>query len=194
MGKRILAAALCLALLVLMAGCSGEKEGPSPDGLQAIIVIRDYGTITVSLRPEQAPETVANFVELAEAGFYDGLTFHRIIENFMMQGGCPEGNGYGNSGRFLTGEFPENGVDNPLTHSRGAVSMARGEKYDSGSCQFFIVHQDSPHLDGKYAVFGYVTEGIEVVDAVCQAAKPTDKNGTIPASQQPVIESITIIR
>ena len=158
----------------------------------ADIIIQDYGTITVQLAPESAPATVANFVTLAQSGFYDGLTFHRIIENFMMQGGDPLGNGTGNSGTTIPGEFQANGFDNPLTHSRGAVSMARSKLYDSASCQFFIVHKDYPSLDGLYAVFGYVTEGIDVVDAVCEAANPIDKNGKIATEDQPVITSVTI--
>ena len=158
----------------------------------ADIVIADYGTITVQLDQASAPITVANFVELAESGFYDGLTFHRIIEGFMMQGGDPEGNGTGGSNETIVGEFPDNGYDNNLTHTRGAISMARSNDYDSASSQFFIVHEDSEHLDGQYAVFGYVTDGMDVVDAVCAAAEPTDGNGTISAEDQPVITSITI--
>ena len=131
-------------------------------------------------------------MELAESGFYDGLTFHRIIEGFMMQGGDPEGNGTGGSDETIVGEFLDNGYDNNLTHTRGAISMARSNDYDSASSQFFIVHEDSEYLDGQYAVFGYVTEGMEVVDAVCAAAEPTDGNGTISAEDQPVITSITI--
>lgn len=159
----------------------------------ADIVIADYGTVTVALDAEAAPATVANFVELAESGFYDGLTFHRIIEGFMMQGGCPEGTGYGGSDREIPGEFSENGFDNPLSHTRGAISMARSNDPNSASSQFFIVHQDSADsLDGKYAAFGYVTEGMDVVDAICQAAVPIDGNGSIQADAQPVITSITI--
>ena len=158
----------------------------------ADIVIEDYGTITVALDQASAPITVANFVELAESGFYDGLTFHRIIEGFMMQGGDPEGDGTGGSDETIVGEFSDNGYDNTLTHTRGAISMARSNDYDSASSQFFIVHEDSDHLDGQYAVFGYVTEGMDVVDAVCEAAEPTDGNGTISAEDQPVITSITI--
>ena len=140
-----------------------------------------------------APITTANFVSLAESGFYDGLTFHRIIEGFMMQGGNPEGNGTGGSDETIVGEFAANGYDNTLSHTRDAISMARSSDYDSASSQFFIVHEDSSaSLDGQYAVFGYVTEGIEVVDAVCEAAEPTDGNGTIDAEAQPVITSITI--
>ena len=144
------------------------------------------------LYPEIAPKTVANFRELAESGFYDGLTFHRIIKGFMMQGGDPKGNGTGGSGKTVVGEFSENGYDNALSHTRGAVSMARSKSYDSASSQFFIVHEDSAYLDGQYAVFGYVTEGMEVVDAVCQAAQPVDRNGSIAVEAQPVMNSVTI--
>ena len=109
-----------------------------------------------------------------------------------MQGGDPEGNGTGGSGKTIKGEFSANGFENSLSHTRGAISMARAMDMDSASSQFFIVHQDCPGLDGQYAVFGYVTEGIDVVDAVCEAAKPIDNNGTIPAEEQPLINSITI--
>lgn len=159
---------------------------------RAEIVLEDYGTIKLDLDGNAAPITVANFAELSNSGFYDGLAFHRIIEGFMMQGGDPLGNGYGDSGQSIKGEFVNNGVPNTLPHTRGAISMARSAKYDSASCQFFIVHQDSDFLDGQYASFGYVTEGMEVVDAICADAQPTDDNGTIPAEAQPVIESITI--
>lgn len=159
----------------------------------ANIDIKDYGTITVELDPSAAPITCANFVELAESGFYDGLTFHRIIEGSMMQGGDPEGTGYGGSEHNIVGEFSSNGYDNPLSHTRGAISMARSNDPNSASSQFFIVQQDATFWDGDYAVFGYVTDGMDVVDAVCEAAQPTDGNGTIPADQQPVITSITIL-
>ena len=159
----------------------------------ADIEIQDYGTITVQLDQASAPITTANFVSLAESGFYDGLTFHRIIEGFMMQGGDPEGNGTGGSDENIVGEFTANGYDNTLSHTRGAISMARSSDYDSASSQFFIVHEDSSaSLDGQYAVFGYVTEGMDVVDVVCESAEPTDSNGTITAEEQPVITSITI--
>lgn len=158
----------------------------------ADIDIEDYGTITVQLEPDVAPITVLNFVELAESGFYDGLTFHRIVSGFMMQGGDPLGNGTGGSDMEIEGEFANNGFTNDLSHTRGAISMARSMDYNSASSQFFIVHQDSTFLDGDYAVFGYVTEGMDVVDAVCEAAQPTDGNGTISADQQPVIRTISI--
>ena len=158
----------------------------------ADIEIAEYGTITVQLDQEAAPVTTANFVNLAQNGFYDGLTFHRIIEGFMMQGGDPNGDGSGGSEDCIVGEFSENGYENSLSHTRGAISMAHADDYDSASSQFFIVQEDSTYLDGQYAVFGYVTEGLEVVDAVCEAAEPTDNNGTIEAEAQPVITSITI--
>lgn len=159
----------------------------------ADIEIQNHGTVTVELDQQAAPVTVKNFVDLAEDGFYDGLTFHRIIEGFMMQGGCPEGDGTGGSGENIVGEFSDNGFDNPLSHTRGAISMARSEDYGSASSQFFIVHEDSSgHLDGQYAVFGYVTEGMEIVDEICTSAEPTDGNGSIAPEEQPVITSVTI--
>lgn len=158
----------------------------------ADINIENYGMITVELDQSAAPVTVENFVSLAENGFYDGLTFHRIIEDFMMQGGDPNGDGTGGSEETITGEFLDNGYDNNLSHTRGAIAMARSSEYDSASSQFFILHEDSTHLDGQYAVFGYVIEGMDIVDAICESAKPTDDNGTIESSEQPIIESITI--
>ena len=158
----------------------------------ADIDIADYGKITVKLDQASAPISAANFVALAEDGFYNGLTFHRIIKDFMMQGGDPKGNGTGGSENNIAGEFSINGYNNNLSHTRGAISMARSSSYNSASSQFFIVHEDSTHLDGQYAVFGYVTDGMDVVDTVCEKAKPTDNNGTIPAKEQPVITSISI--
>ena len=159
------------------------------------IEVRDFGTITLELDADAAPITVANFLELAESGFYDGLTFHRIIEGFMMQGGDPLGNGTGGSDQNIKGEFSSNGVQNPLSHTRGTVSMARSMLTDSASSQFFICHQDAPHLDGDYAAFGHVTEGMDVVDAVCAygATVVIDSNGTVPAEKQPVIVSVKVI-
>jgi len=146
----------------------------------------------VKLDQSAAPVTCANFVQLANESFYNGLTFHRIIEGFMMQGGDPEGTGMGGSENEIIGEFSMNGRDNPISHKRGTISMARSQDPDSASSQFFIVHEDSTFLDGQYAGFGEVIEGIEVVDAVCTAAEPTDGNGTIPAENQPVINTIVI--
>ena len=194
MKKRLLI--LALAALLCLSGCGkkapAEQAAASDDGTvyYAAINIRDYGTITVKLDHAAAPKTVDNFVSLAQSGFYDGLTFHRIMAGFMMQGGDP--NGTGGSDKTVEGEFSANGWDNPLSHTRGTISMARSSDPDSASSQFFIVHQDSTFLDGQYAAFGTVTDGMDVVDAVCAAAKPIDDNGTIPPAEQPVIESITI--
>lgn len=174
------------------ATAAATPETSAEETMYADIDIADYGTVTVQLDPDAAPETVANFVSLAEDGFYDGLTFHRIIDGFMMQGGDPNGDGTGGSDTTIPGEFSDNGFENDLSHTRGAVSMARSSDYDSASSQFFIVQQDSTYLDGSYAVFGYVTDGMDIVDEICESAQPTDDNGTISADQQPVINSITI--
>lgn len=181
-----------LAVLGIGIGLIVNHVQSAPKDYVATIEIENYGTVTVELDGEAAPITVENFVKLAKDGFYDGLTFHRIIEGFMMQGGCPEGNGTGDAGYEIKGEFSENGWDNPIKHERGVISMARGSEPDSGSCQFFIVHETSPHLDGKYAAFGRVTAGMDIVDKICTEAEPTDNNGTIPKEAQPVIKSITI--
>ena len=156
------------------------------------ITVKDYGTINVELDGDAAPITVANFLDLAGNGFYDGLTFHRIISGFMIQGGDPLGTGMGGSEREIKGEFDSNGVKNPLSHTRGAISMARAQRKDSASSQFFIVHEDSTFLDGEYACFGYVTDGMDVVDAICEDTKVEDNNGTVAKENQPVIESIQI--
>lgn len=159
----------------------------------AVIDIKDYGKISVALDGKTAPITVTNFKKLVNEGFYNGLTFHRIINEFMMQGGDPQGNGYGGSDETIKGEFIENGVYNNLAHVRGAISMARSSAPDSASSQFFIVHQDNRiSLDKKYAAFGYVVDGMDVVDKVCTEAKPIDGNGTISADDQPIINSIKI--
>ena len=161
--------------------------------VNAVIDVKDYGEIKLELYPDVAPKTVANFKKLAESGFYDGLTFHRIMEGFMIQGGDPKGNGTGGSDENIFGEFTQNGFKNDLSHTRGVISMARnGVDMNSASSQFFIVHQDSTFLDGQYASFGKVTEGMEVVDKIASDAKPIDNNGTIPSAQQPVINSVTI--
>ena len=134
--------------------------------MKAIIEIAQYGVIEVELDPEHAPISVENFVKLAEKGFYNGLTFHRVIKGFMIQGGCPKGDGTGGPGYCIKGEFSANGVNNPLKHLRGTISMARAMDFDSAGSQFFIMHKDCPYLDGQYAAFGQVTKGIEVVDAI----------------------------
>lgn len=157
------------------------------------IIIKDKGTITVELDADVAPISVTNFVNLAKDGFYDGVTFHRIINGFMMQGGDPTGTGSGGSGVTIKGEFANNGVENNLSHTRGAISMARSKFNDSASSQFFIVHQDSDFLDGDYACFGYVTEGMEIVDDICENTAGGDYNGIIPETNRPVIETIEVV-
>lgn len=158
----------------------------------AEINIKDYGVIKVELNGDVAPITVANFINLANSHFYDGLTFHRIIDGFMMQGGDPLGNGTGGSENTIKGEFSQNGIENNLSHTRGAISMARSTDMDSASSQFFIVQSDSTYLDGQYACFGYVTDGMDIVDEICKNAVTTDSNGSVSAENQPVINSITI--
>lgn len=209
--KKALSFILTIATVALLTGCGGKDNNgePSPESTGAAesseaqseilsgkhhveITVKDYGTISVELDADAAPISVTNFVKLAEEGFYDGLTFHRIIDGFMIQGGDPLGTGMGGSDETIKGEFSANGVENNLSHTRGAISMARAQNYNSASSQFFIVHEHSTFLDGQYACFGYVTEGIEVVDAICEAVPVTDNNGTVEKANQPVIESIKV--
>ena len=209
---RIIFAVLMTLLMIMLAGCGGGSseeaeasetsepeaaetaEAADPVGIHhAEIVIKDYGTVSLELDGDTAPITVQNFMDLANDGFYDGLTFHRIIDGFMIQGGDPEGNGTGGSGKNIVGEFEANGYANDIAHTKGVISMARAQDPDSASSQFFIMVADAPHLDGQYAAFGHVTSGQDVVDKIASDAKPLDDNGTIAAEDQPVIESIKII-
>ena len=188
--------AVCLLFALCACGNGSSKTEPTAsytDHPKVEITVRDYGTITLELYPDVAPLTVDNFVKLCNEGFYDGLTFHRVMSGFMIQGGDPQGNGTGGSDETIKGEFAANGVKNELSHKRGVISMARAKSPDSASSQFFIVHQDSEFLDVSYAAFGAVTEGIEVVDAICEKTPVIDNNGTVPSEYQPVIESIKII-
>ena len=201
---------LMMVMVLTMAGCGGSSEeapaeepaeteqteepAAEPIGIHhAEIVIKDFGTVKVELDGDTAPITVQNFMDLANAGFYDGLTFHRIMEGFMIQGGDPNGDGTGGSDKNIKGEFSANGVNNDISHKKGVISMARAQDPDSASSQFFIVQEDSEFLDGQYAAFGHVTEGMEFVDIIAKEAKPVDDNGTIPKEEQPVIETIRII-
>ena len=144
--------------------------------MKAIIEINKFGTIEVELDKEAAPLTVDNFVKLTDEGFYKGLTFHRVIKGFMIQGGCPKGNGTGGPGYCIKGEFAANGFNNPISHKRGVISMARAMDPNSAGSQFFIMHKDGEFLDGQYAAFGHVTKGIEVVDAVASVrTSPNDR-------------------
>ncbi len=151
--------------------------------------IKGFGSMLIELDPEAAPKTVANFEGLVKKGFFDGLTFHRIIKGFMIQGGDPAGNGTGGCKPEIVGEFKSNGFDNPISHKRGVISMARTSDPNSASCQFFIVHEDSEFLDGDYAGFGHVVEGLEVLDAV--ASVPTYPDDS--PSKKVVIKKMSIV-
>ena len=189
-----------LSAALLLTAC-GSKTAPEPEAKpaestgqirHAEITVKDYGTIKLELDEGAAPITVENFIKLAQSGFYDGLTFHRIMDGFMIQGGDPDGNGTGGSKETIKGEFAKNGVDNPISHVKGTISMARSNDPNSARSQFFITVADSTFLDGSYAAFGKVTEGMEVAEQIAKDAKPIDSNGTIPPDQQPVIEKIVI--
>ena len=195
--------ALCLLLLCCACGAQPPAASqPAQDAAapaaesgalrHAEITVKDYGTIKLELDASAAPITVENFCRLAQAGFYDGLSFHRIMDGFMIQGGDPDGNGTGGSGETIKGEFAANGVNNPISHVKGVISMARAQKPDSASSQFFITVADATFLDGNYAAFGHVTEGMEIAEQIAKDARPIDNNGTILPEQQPVIESIVI--
>lgn len=156
--------------------------------------IKDYGKVKLELDGETAPITVTNFVNLVNKGFYDGLTFHRIMDGFMVQGGDPQGDGYGGSGKTIKGEFSQNGVENNISHTTGTISMARGAyDMDSASSQFFICVADDIFLDGNYAAFGHVTEGMDAILQIAKDAKPLDDNGTIDKKEQPIINSIKVV-
>lgn len=170
------------------------KDGEFMSGKHNIVItVKNYGEISLELDADVAPITVTNFINLVNDNFYDGLTFHRIIKGFMIQGGDPNGNGYGGSEKTIKGEFASNGIENSISHTRGVISMARSKNPDSASSQFFIVHKDSTYLDGDYASFGHVTSGMEIVDRLAEDASPIDDNGLISKDEQPVIESIKVI-
>lgn len=180
---------ILLAALLVCCGCTANVPSAEPEAtpaatpvpllaegetITATIEVEKYGSIVLELYPNIAPETVCNFVSLARQGFYDGLTFHRIIEGFMIQGGDPDGDGTGGPGYSIKGEFSANGVVNELLHERGVISMARSSQYDSAGSQFFIMHEDTPHLNGQYAAFGKVIEGMDVVDAIATVNVQSD--------------------
>lgn len=197
MKKKIFITLLTFVLTIGLVGCgkssTSADKGNSSGKHHIEINVEKYGTISVELDADAAPITVDNFIKLAKSGFYDGLTFHRIIDGFMIQGGDPKGNGTGGSDKTIKGEFSTNGVKNNLKHTRGAISMARSSANDSASSQFFIVQTTYPSLDGKYAVFGYVTDGMDIVDQICKNTPVQDSNGTVKSADQPKITSITVI-
>ena len=212
--KTAAAAAAVLLCMAMSSGCGKDgrdetadagQEGQTSQGSASFedtlltgkhhveINIKDKGTIAVELDADAAPITVTNFIKLAEEGFYDGLTFHRIIDGFMMQGGDPKGDGTGGAENKIKGEFSSNGVENSISHTRGTISMARSQMMDSASSQFFIMHKDNTGLDGDYAAFGHVTDGMDIVDDICENTSGQDGNGIVPAQNRPVIESIKVI-
>lgn len=219
-GQNVLLVALLACMVVVLVGCGSATQGGSSEASRAsasatsassgiiesvadddpygtgvhhaAIEVEDYGTIEVALNANVAPITVSNFCRLANEGFYDGLTFHRVISGFMIQGGDPNGDGTGGSGQCILGEFSANNVKNNLPHTRGTISMARSQTYNSASSQFFIMQKDTDSLNGKYAAFGNVTSGMDVVDAICENTPTTDSNGTVPKESQPKISKITV--
>ena len=202
--KKIFILLLSLMLIfTFMTACGGDQatdqedsgDAPTSDGELVAprivkMTIKDYGTITLELDPNEAPETVRNFCDLAASGFYDGLKFHRIIDGFMIQGG-------GNEEVELepiVGEFASNGYNNTISHKEGVISMARfPSDPNSATSQFCITVADDSFLDGDYAAFGYVTEGLDICKKIASDAKPIDDNGTIPEEEQPIIESVEVV-
>lgn len=179
---RRMMALFCVTMLLLITGCGTQETSPSNEENKTerkaissddypivTITMEDDSKIELELYPDKAPNTVNNFISLVNKGFYDGLIFHRVIPDFMIQGGDPNGNGTGDPGYSIKGEFSENGFKNDLKHDRGVISMARSQMPDSAGSQFFIMVADAPHLDGQYAPFGKVTEGMDVVDKIVAA-------------------------
>lgn len=190
---------LVLSMMFTLAGCNNGKTQGSENASQiaeaiqttpiATMTVKDYGTVTLELYPDMAPNTVNNFIALANDGFYDGLTFHRVIPSFMIQGGDPDGIGSGGPGYSIAGEFAENGFkENTLSHTKGVISMARTNRPNTAGSQFFIMSADNPQLDGKYAAFGKVTSGIEVVEAI----ENVKTNSSDKPETDVVIESIRV--
>ena len=212
MAKKVFTVLISACLLISLCACGGTPTASptptpsptrsasptpsaspeaSPDPTKTHVVIdTEKGIIKAELYPDIAPITVANFQKLVDEKFYDGLTFHRIIDGFMIQGGDPNGDGTGGSEETIKGEFSANGVKNDLKHERGVLSMARSQSMNSASSQFFIMHADASYLDGQYAAFGRVTEGMDVVDQIVADAVVQDTNGTVLPEDQPVINSI----
>lgn len=195
MYKKLCAVISILMVLLCFASCTSKSdEATAVSGKHHAEISVSYnggsGVIKVELDADEAPITVANFMKLAKEGFYDGLTFHRIQKGYFIQGGDPDANGTGGSKDTIQGEFQANGVDNSLTHERGTISMARSQDYNSASSQFFICQQRVTSLDGNYAAFGKVTEGMDIIDDICDKVPSSD---CLPKEEQPVIEKITIV-
>lgn len=198
----------CFLLTLAACGGTDSKQGQKEEGAPDVSVeetetpivsmeMENGGIVKLELYPEIAPKTVNNFVALVEDGFYDGLTFHRIIPGFMIQGGDPNGDGTGGPGYEIKGEFSSNGIDNPLSHERGVISMARTQEPDSAGSQFFIMHEDALDLDGDYAAFGKVIEGMDVVDEIAEQTETETggaQEGRPVAGQEQVIKKMTVER
>lgn len=201
--KHLLLSILLLCLLFSITACgkqssdnasSADNENLLSGKHHVAIEVSNYGTIEVELDADTAPITVTNFVNLANSGFYNGLTFHRVIDGFMIQGGDPEGDGTGGSSETIKGEFSRNGIENNISHVRGTISMARSSANNSASSQFFIMQKDTPSLDGQYAAFGTVTSGMDFVDKICKDCTDTNQNGVITdKSKQPVISTVRVV-
>ena len=204
--KRWLSLALALVLLAVSSmtlfSCSFQDK--VPDGYETtdektnyvLMTVENYGQILIELYPDVAPITVANFQKLVSVKFYDGLTFHRVYKGFMIQGGDPKGNGTGGSDETIKGEFSANGVDNPLSHTRGVISMARSNAYNSASSQFCICHEDSVFLDGNYAAFGKVIDGMDTVDKIAECKVTSNGFSTEVTTpvEKVVIKSVVFVK
>lgn len=203
MKKKHLLSIILLCLLFSLTACGRQNSDNSSasDGNTQLsgkhhvaIEVNNYGTIEVELDADTAPITVTNFINLANSGFYNGLTFHRVIDGFMIQGGDPKGDGTGGSSEKIKGEFKSNGVQNNISHIRGTISMARSSANNSASSQFFIMQKDTTSLDGQYAAFGTVTSGMDIVDKICKDCTDTNQNGVITdKSKQPVISTVMVV-
>ncbi len=192
--KKILILSLVLVLALSMSACSDKESGLAEESYTIEIEIENYGVITAVLDAKTAPITVENFINLINKDFYNGISFHRIINGFMMQGGDPDGDGTNNEGTpTIKGEFAYNGVENNISHTRGTLSMARSSSYNSAASQFFIMHQDDTRLDGQYAAFGKVTDGMDIVDEICTKTPVTDNNGSVAKANRPIIKEIRIV-
>lgn len=195
--KKFICSLLCLLMICVgFTACGNndtntDKPSDVISGLHHVeMVIKDYGTVKLELNADEAPITVENFINLASEGFYNGVPFHRLDKDFVLQGGDPDGDGIGGSDKPIKGEFAANGVQNNIKHNRGVISMARTGDPNSASSQFFICLEDSNFLDGSYAAFGCVTEGMDVIDAI---RDNTPESNNIPKAQQPIIETIKVI-
>ena len=192
--KKLFILLTLLTLALCITACGNKDAELSKESYTIEIEIENYGVITAVLDAKTAPITVKNLIDLINKDFYDGVSFHRIINGFMMQGGDPNGNGINDENTpTIKGEFAYNGVENNISHTRGTLSMARSSSYNSAASQFFIMHKDNTRLDGQYAAFGRVTDGMDIVDKICQTTPVTDDNGSVAPQNRPIIKEIRIV-